>query len=260
MHWLGLLRRHPAFARMWLAEAISLAGDWFSLVAISVLAVREGGGQGALAVAATLAAHDLPMGLMRPLAGVLADRFDRRNLLVGVHLGQAALTALMVNRAVHADVAALQVLVLLRSMLGGLDWPARAGALRRVVPPEDLVAANAFSGATWSASYAIGMALGGLVSSFGVPLALAVDTGSFLIGAALLATLPAMPTRGSTGTVREAALQAATDLREAWALARSSPALLRAVLSKTPLGLAGGAAVVMLNVAADRTAFAGTAA
>lgn len=261
MHWLALLRRNPLFVRFWIAEAITLGGDWFSLVAISVLAVQEGGGAGAMAVAATLAAHDLPMGLVRPLAGILADRFDRRNLLIGMHLAQAALTAAMAERAAHADIGALQILVLIRSLMSGLDWPARAGALRRVVAADDLVAANALSGATWSAMYAVGMALGGVVSTFGVPMALALDAGSFVVGALLLATLPPMPTRGGDGGGLGRALRrAGADLREAAALAWSDRALLRAVAAKTPVGLAGGAGVVMLNVVADGTGFAGSGA
>lgn len=253
--WLAVLRRNPAFARLWLAEAVSLVGDWFSLVAISVLALREGGG--AWAVGVTLAAHDLPMALMRPIAGVLADRFDRRNLLVGVHLAQTLVTLAMAWRAWAGDVTGLQLLVLVRSVVGGLDWPARSGAIRRLVHPDDLMGANAVGGATWSAMYAVGMALGGLVASFGAPLALLVDATSFAFAGALLLTLPAIPTRGGAG-LAEALGRAAADLRQAWRMARADPHLFRAVTAKTPLGLAGGAGVVMLNVIADATGFAGT--
>lgn len=260
MRWLGLLRRSPAFARFWLAEAISLAGDWFSLVAVSVLAVQHGGGEGALAVAVTLALYEVPMALVRPIGGVLADRFDRRDLLVVVHLGQVVLTAAMAWRAAAGDLVALQALVLARSLLAGLDWPARAGALRRLVAEEDLLLANAFSGATWSAMYALGMALGGLVSSFGVAPALACDAASFAVAAALLLTLPRMPTRGAEGALLVALGRSFADLRDAARLALADRELFTAVAAKTPLGLAGGAGVVLLNVLADQTAFAGTGA
>ena len=257
--WWGLLVRNPAFARLWVAESISLAGDWFSVVAISVLAVQRGGGEGALAVALTLVAHEVPMGLMRPIAGVLADRFDRRNLLVAVHVAQMFATLAMAERALAGDVPGLQVLVVLRSLAGGLDWPARAGALRRVVSADDLLAANALCGASWSAMFALGMALGGLVASFGAPLALALDSATFAVAAILLATLPRMPTRATSG-LGEALARAGSDLREAVALARSDPDLLRAVAAKTPMAAAAGAGVVLLNLIADRASFAGTGA
>ncbi|MCB9687665.1 MAG: MFS transporter [Alphaproteobacteria bacterium] len=254
-----LLRAYPAFARFWLAEAISLIGDWFSLVAVSVLAITEGTGAGAWSVAVTLAAYEVPMALVRPWAGVLADRFDRRNLLVGIHLGQAALTGLMALLAARGELQALQLVVVVRSLMSGLDWPARAGATRRLVPPEDLLAASAFGGATWSAMYAIGMSLGGFVASYGAAFALAVDTSTFVAAAALLGTLPAMPTRAE-GSLLRAARRSLADLREAAVLAWRAPDLLGAVTAKTPFGLAGGAAVVMLNVVSDQTAFLGTGA
>jgi MFS family permease len=259
--WLRVLRENPGFARLWFAEAVSLVGDWCSVVAISVLAVQQGGGNGALAVGLTLAAHELPMALMRPIAGVLADRFDRRNLLIGMHIAQTLLTALMVERAIAGDVPALQVLVWCRSTIGGLDWPARAGAIRRLVPQEDALAAHALGGATWSAMYAVGMGLGGLLATVGVPFALALDAGTFLLGAALIATLPAMPTRGTGDVTLSRAVQAArADLSEAARMAWADPALLRAVCSKTPLALAGGAGVVLLNLIARDVPFAGATA
>lgn len=259
MRWLGLLWRYPAFARFWLAEAISLGGDWFSLVAISVLAIERGGGEGALAVGITLALYEVPMALVRPLGGVLADRFDRRNLLVAVHTGQLLLTGAMAWRAAAGDLAALQALVFARSVLAGLDWPARAGALRRLVGEQDLLLANAFTGATWSAMYALGMAAGGAAATFGVPQALTIDAATFAVAAVLLATLPAMPTRG-VGDLLGALGRSFADLREAARMAWSNRALFEAVAAKTPLGFAGGAGVVLLNVLAADTAFAGSGA
>ncbi len=257
--WIALLRRNPAFARLWFAESISLVGDWFSLVAVSALAVSAGGGEGAWAVAVTIAVHELPMGLVRPLGGVLADRFDRRNLLIGIHLIQAILTLAMAERALAVDVPSLQLLLLIRSAVSGVDAPARSGAIRRLVRPEDLLSAHALSGSSWSAMYAFGMSLGGLLASIGTPLALALDALTFLGAALMLTSLPSIPTRGA-GRWREAAQQTYTDLREGLRLALSNPKLLRAVTGKAPLGLAAGGAVVYLNLVADREAFAGTAA
>jgi predicted MFS family arabinose efflux permease len=190
---------------------------------------------------------------------VLADRFDRRNLLVGVHAGQALLTLWMAERAAAGDLASLQLLVVARSLLSGLDWPARSGAIRRLVSEEDLLTAHAMGGAVWSSMYAFGMAMGGLVSAYGIPQALLVDAFSFVFGALLLTTLPPMPTRGA-GSLGEAARKAFSDLAEAARLASRSSGLLLAVASKTPMSLAGGAGVVVLNLVADATAFAGSGA
>ncbi len=259
VHFVRLLRRNPLFALFLASEAVSLAGDWFGVVAVSVLALQQGGGTGALAVGITLALHDLPMAAVRPFAGVLADRFDRRNLLIGVHLAQGFLTVGMTLAAGLGLLPVVQVLILVRSLIAGLDWPARAGAIRRLVPEADLLDANAAGGVVWSVSFAFGMSLGGLVASRGPTLALGVDAASFFVATALLLVLPAMPTQGAGGLV-DAARKVVGDLADAVRIARADPALLEVVLAKAPFGLAGGAGVVLLTLVADAHPFAGSGA
>src|SRR5262245_15231430 len=75
---LSLLLRRPAFRRLWAAGTVSLVGVWLSFVAISRLALDAGGG--ALALATVFAVHLVPRAWFMPLAGVVADRFDRRRL------------------------------------------------------------------------------------------------------------------------------------------------------------------------------------
>jgi MFS family permease len=85
----SLLRRNPDFRRLYLASLISLGGDWFLIVALFGL-VLELTGQ-AVAVAFTIAAQDLTYFLASPFAGVLADRLDRRRLMVAADLARAVL-------------------------------------------------------------------------------------------------------------------------------------------------------------------------
>ncbi len=256
---LRLLRARPLFAVFLLSEAISLGGDWFGVVAVSVLALEQGAGTGGFAVGLTLALHDLPMAAVRPFAGVLADRFDRRSLLLGVHVLQGLLTAVMTVAAVLGLLWVVQAVILVRSVVAGFDWPARAGAIRRLVGEDELVDANAAGGVGWSTSFAVGMSLGGLVASYGAVYALATDAASFFVASALLLALPAMPTRGAGG-VADAIGRVVGDLREAAATARRDPRLLEVVLAKAPFGLAGGAGVVLINLVADGSPFAGTGA
>lgn len=254
---LRLLRARPLFAVFLLSEAISLAGDWFGVVAVSVLAIRQGAGTGAFAVGLTLALHDLPMAAVRPFAGVLADRFDRRSLLLWVHVVQGFLTVGMTLAAGAGWLGVVQGLILARSLVAGLDWPARAGALRRLVGEDELIEANAAGGVVWSTSFAVGMSLGGLVASYGPTLALGCDAASFFAAAVLLLWMPRMPTAGA-GALGEALLRVAGDLRDAVRVAGADPRLLEVVLAKAPFGLAGGTGVVLLNVVADAHPFAGT--
>src|SRR4051812_27969054 len=160
---LRALRVYPQLRRLWLASTISLLGDWLSFVAVSLLALDRGGGASSLAV--VLAVHALPRALLAPLAGTLADRFDRRRVLVGAAVVQAALTALMALAALAGAVLAVQALVLARSAVGAFVVPAETAALRGVVPEEDLLRANTLLSSTWSVTYVAGMALGGVLAA-----------------------------------------------------------------------------------------------
>ena len=118
---LGLLRRNPAFARLWLAMAVSQAGDWLSRVAVLSLIADLGGVQAVGPVGvlygAELALRLLPTGFMAPLAGPVADRLSRRMVMVLADLARAAvvLCLLFVQEAV--DLPLLYGLVALQTGL-----------------------------------------------------------------------------------------------------------------------------------------------
>ncbi len=82
----SLLRRNRDFRRLYLASMISLGGDWFLLVALFGLVLKLTGS--GLAVALVLAAQDLTYFLLSPIGGLLADRIDRRKLMVAADLAR----------------------------------------------------------------------------------------------------------------------------------------------------------------------------
>ena len=247
---LSLLRRRPAFRRFWLAELVSQLGDWLSYVAVSLLALAEGPGEGALAVALVLVVHQVPAVLLAPAAGVLADRFDRRLVLSLSHAGAGLATLGMLAGAVHGSLLAVEALLVVRALAAALAGPARTAVTARLVRADELEQANALEAATWSAMFAGGMALGGVLASVGVAWALALDAATFFVATALTLGLPALRVR----SVRR------SSLRDAIGLVRRDPELLRAVLAKVPLALAGGGAWVVLHVGVELAPFAGTAA
>ena len=248
---LALLLRRRLFARLWLASAVSLCGDWLSFVAVSRLALERGGG--ALALAGVLAAHMLPGALTSPLAGILADRFDRRRLLVAAALIQGALTLLMAMAAAHGALAAVQALLLLRGIAASLVPPTEAAALRNVVEDDELLPANALSAATWSVSYVGGMALGGALALLGPTTAILLDAVTFAFSASLIWTVPRLPPPSQASRVPLGAVvrTVVSDLSNALAHARSRPLLARAVLAKVPVAVAAGAGWLALNLFAD---------
>ncbi|WP_437645553.1 MFS transporter [Sorangium sp. So ce362] len=257
----SLLRRRPHFRRVWLSEIVSLLGDWMGFVAVSLLALGGEGG-GVVALALVIVGHHLPNALFAPVAGVLADRLDRRRLLIATSVVQGALTVAMLGAAVLGSVAAVQVLVFARGSVGALRLPAQSAVLRHVVEADELLEANAIVSATWSVMFAVGMAVGGLIAALGPAMALALDAASFGLSALFLWGLPSMVVEGrpAEGGLLGALASVRRDIALAWTHAWERPPLLDAVLAKTPVHLANGGALLLLNVLATQLAFAGTGA
>src|SRR5256886_4713230 len=85
-----------SFSRLWRAMLVSSLGDWVGFVAVAALVARLGGSRlGGLAVAGVMLARLLPSVLFGPFAGVLADRFDRRTLMVSADVARGLLYASM---------------------------------------------------------------------------------------------------------------------------------------------------------------------
>src|SRR5687767_2953872 len=114
----SLLRRNPAFRRLWAAGAVSLVGDWLSFVAVAMLAVQGGGGAWGLAL--VFAAHLLPGALIAPVAGALVDGLDRRRVLVAADLIASLVTVAMTAVAFAGWIAALAPLLVVRSAVTAL--------------------------------------------------------------------------------------------------------------------------------------------
>jgi MFS family permease len=251
---LRLLRIRPLFRRLWLAGTLSLVGDWLSFVAVSLLAIEHGGG--ALALATVLAVHSLPHALVTPLAGVVTDHVDRRKLLVMAPLFQGALTLLMALFAWRGELLAVQALLLARGAFTAFVVAAETAALRHTVETDELTAANALVSGTWSLAYVVGMALGGAIAVLGPTPAIVLDAVSFFAAAALLRGLPSMkPERtGERPSALDVLRRIPQDMASALRLASARQPLFRAVFSKAPAAIAGGAGWVVLNLIAGRTA------
>jgi len=241
-----LLRTNPALRRLWLAGVVSQAGDWMSYVAVSLLALDRG--TGAVDVALVLVLHVLPKALLSPVSGVLADRIDRRRLLIAAACAAAVITAGMAWAAALGSLFAVQVLLVMRTSVEALAEPARTAAVGQLVERDELIAANSALAASWSVMFTLGMGLGGLLASFGVEIAMVVDVLTFVAAAGLLLGLPRLPAAITPAGADHAAI--ARSLAQGWRASGRHRGLRRAVMAKAPLALAGGAAWIVMNVEA----------
>jgi len=186
------LLRNVRFLQLWVGQGISFVGDAVSMIALVVLVVQITGS--ASAVGGALVARLLPT-LASPLAGVLADRLDRRIVLVASDLARAVLVLGMVFTR---DLIVLYVLAFLMGLARTFFNPTIRASFPSVVGEGDLTRANALVSGTYSVSIMAGPALGGLlVASSGVNAAFVLDAVTYLVSAAFLSRIPLpSPQRG----------------------------------------------------------------
>ena len=97
----SLLKGNADFRRLWLGQVVSEIGDWLNNIAVLALTIQLAGiGREGIAVAVYAIARHLPLFLFGPLAGVVADRVDRRRVMIGADVIRAlfALGFLLANR------------------------------------------------------------------------------------------------------------------------------------------------------------------
>jgi MFS family permease len=181
----GSLLKNSRFLRLWIGQGASFLGDAVSMVALVVLVVQVTGS--ASAVGGALIARLLPT-LASPLAGVLADRLDRRLVLVASDLARAVL---VLGLIFARDLTTIYVLVFLMGLARTFFNPTVRAAFPGVVGGGDLTRANALISGTFGVSETAGPALGGLlVATVGVDAAFVLDAATYLISAALLSLIP----------------------------------------------------------------------
>ena len=192
---LSLLRRNREFRRLWLAHAISRSGDAFNTVAIVVLVFQlTGTGRG---VAGAVVFEVLPVLLIGPVAGIAADKMQRRRLMVSADIVRAITAASLV--VVTGSVPTVFTVAFVLSAAATVFNPAAASLLPDVVDEADLLTANS---ALWSAAVIAQIALApaaGLVIAVGggVRVAFAINAATFVVSALLLRGLRDRPTPAS---------------------------------------------------------------
>jgi predicted MFS family arabinose efflux permease len=188
----SFLRAHPAFMRLWLATAVAELGSAVARIAMILLvherAVRTSAAP-ETANALMLIAETLPMVLAGTVAGALVDRWDRRRLLVGCSLVQAAL---IVSVPFVAQLEAIWPLYVLAMIISGLSTvfpPARQSAIPDLVGLERVETANAIASSTTSLVVVLAAGVAGLlVDTLGKDACFRFNAATFVFAA--IAILP----------------------------------------------------------------------
>jgi MFS family permease len=232
----SLLRRNPEFRKLFLASLISLGGDWFLFVAIASLVLEAT--DSAVLVGMTILSQELALFFASPIGGVLADRIDRRRLMIGCDLVRVVNCLGFLAVGDETVWLAFPLLALLAIFAAPFD-PASSAAIPNLVSADDLPTANALGGSLWGTMLAVGAALGGVVSAvFGRDAAFLVDAASFAASAALLARIRGSFMEHDAGQREHPSVIDAT--RETLRYARQDHRVLALLGVKAGFGLAAG--------------------
>ena len=250
----SLFRRNGEFRRLFCSQLISYAGDWFATVAAIGLLLDATGSD--LLASLFWVAQSLPTFVMAPIAGPVADRFDRKKILVVVSFAQAAvaLTFLLAGAGLPWMVFVAQGGV---TALGAFFGPASQAGVANLVDEEDLPVATAMMSATWGAMLAVGAAVGaGFTVAFGRDAAFVADAGSFVLAGLLLISIRTPMQADRDTAVATTRMRPLKDTAEALRYARRHPTIM--ALLGSHVGFALGAGIVgMLAVLAEQRYHAG---
>ncbi|QUQ64793.1 MFS transporter [Kutzneria sp. CA-103260] len=152
------LVRHAAFMRLWLSGLFAETAEWMLQVALPVYVFQATGSAGSTAL--VMVTGLVPMLLVSPAAGMIADRFDRRLVLCVACLVQALVSTPLL---LGGHQALIYLVMAAQSALASLFEPTRNALVPALVGPERLAAANGLMGFNSSVSRLAGSSLGGLV-------------------------------------------------------------------------------------------------
>jgi MFS family permease len=208
-----LLRQNRRFRSLWLARVVSFLGDAMGGVAL-ILYVAQGVG-GGTAVGLLLLAGDFTPTVLSPFVGVIADRLERRRLLIICELGQALAMGIIV--VAKPTLGLLLTMVALGSVLSSVFQAAARSAVPDLVADEDLEQANALIGGGTHGLEALGPLLAAVLLPFFSPLGLlTIDALTFLVSPLLLAGLPRMASAVQPGPHETVSAAARTGIRYIW--------------------------------------------
>jgi MFS transporter, NRE family, putaive nickel resistance protein len=184
-HW---LQSNRVFARLYLAQAINLLGDALTWLGLALLAFELAGESSGSLLAGALTIRVLTFVILSPIAGVVADRVDRKALIITTHLGRMVIVCLF---PFVTQIWQIYGLMLLLNGFSAFFTPTYTATIPLVTAPEERPDAIALSSATYQLLGVLGPGLaGGIAAWVGHRQVFFLDGLTFLIAAVLILGLP----------------------------------------------------------------------
>lgn len=186
--------RIPAYRRLWSSTIVTAVGSQLTAVAVPKQ-IYDITGSSAWVGAASMAGL-LPLIVFALWGGAVADSMDRRKLLLITNTGIAVTSVLFWLQAVSGldSVAALMVLLAVQQAFWGLNSPARNASIARLVPEDQLPAANALGSTVMQTGQVMGPLLAGvLIPVIGLPELYLIDALALCVTVWAVHQLPSLP-------------------------------------------------------------------
>lgn len=180
--------RNPIFARLYTAQTTSLLGDALTWVGLALLAFELAGKESAVVLSVALTLRVTAFVLLSPLAGAIADRFDRKKIMVVTHTIRMAIVGLL---PFVTQIWQIYVLIFALNVFNAFFTPTYQATIPLVTGQNDYPQAIALSSATYQLLGVLGPGIAGSVAAFvGVRQVFFLDALSFLVASVLIFTLP----------------------------------------------------------------------
>ncbi len=185
--WLQGLQ-NPLFARLYMAQTINLMGDALTWLGLALLAFELAGARSGTVLAIALTLRVLAFVVLSPIAGVVADRVDRKRLMITTHCARMLIVCLL---PFVTQVEQMYAIVLSLNVFYAFFAPTYTATIPLVTTPQARSRAIALSSATAQLLGVLGPGLAGSIAAFvGIRQVFFLDALTFLIAAGLIATLP----------------------------------------------------------------------
>jgi MFS transporter, NRE family, putaive nickel resistance protein len=180
--------RNPVFARLYFAQTINLMGDSLTWLGLALLAFELVGEQAGTVLAGALTLRVLAFVVLAPLAGVIADRVDRKQLMTITHLARMGIVCLL---PFVTQIWQIYGIVLLLNVFYAFFAPTYTATIPLVTTEAERSPAIALSSATYQLLGVLGPGVAGSMAAFvGTRQVFFWDGLTFLVAAILIMTLP----------------------------------------------------------------------
>lgn len=189
--YIDLVATNHNYRRLWLSQIVSNFGDWFGLLAVYAVITKYSDSEFLLGL--IIVVKMMSLASFSPFAGYIADRFNRRRLMMFCDIARGVLVAGIILVNSYETLWLAYALTALQMVMSAIFEPAKTSSIPNVTTERELVDANVLSAMSWSVIFTVGMGVGGLATAWlGTDLVFIIDAASYGLSAWFIyrATIP----------------------------------------------------------------------